>query len=117
VLAVRVGEGLRGRVPEPVVGLVLSQGQRLRILLANLTPAPQRVVVRGLVGEGRVHTLDARNAEQAMIAPEAFRAGAEERLPVVEGELTLRLLPYAVAWVDADAPERGLGVKRGAPGA
>jgi hypothetical protein len=96
------------RILEPVVGLALRQAHRLRVMLANLTPTPQRVMVRGLAGEGRVYILDACNAEQAMTAPEVFRAGEGERLRASEGGWALRLLPYAVVWIDADAPGAGV---------
>jgi replication-associated recombination protein RarA len=68
--------------------------------VANLTPAPQRVVVTGL-DDGPVsrRTLDVASADQAMADPEAFRV-AREAAAVTEGRLTLDLAPYAVARLD-----------------
>ncbi len=95
----------RERVPAPVEALALRRGQCQRMLLANVTPVPQRVMVRGLVGECRVRALDERNAARAMTAPELFRTDQRKRLRASQNGLELTLWPYAVACVDADVPE------------
>lgn len=83
-----------------VDGLALHLPGRLRLLLANLTPEPQQVVVEGLPGLVQVRALDETNAEQAMQAPEEFRSSAGESFATTNGQLTLTLRPYAVARVD-----------------
>ncbi|NLG51490.1 MAG: hypothetical protein GX552_15410 [Chloroflexi bacterium] len=86
--------------PLTVEGLVLQQGERRRVLLANLTPMPQRVMVRDLPAVVRVRMLDDTNAQQAMCAPAVYRAWAGNVAQPVDGVLTLDLRPYAVARLD-----------------
>jgi hypothetical protein len=83
-----------------VDGLVLRRDGRTRVLLANLTPEPQQVTLQNLGGSVRVRCLDETNAQEAMAAPEAFRAEAGEVLQTTEGRLEIRLLPYAIARMD-----------------
>jgi hypothetical protein len=93
------GEVLPTRSSQPlqVDGLALRQENRLRVVLANLSPEPQQVLVQNLGQQVRVRTLDETNAEEAMQNPEAFRAQAGELVPTSAGTLSLRLRPYAIA--------------------
>ena len=83
-------------------GLAIRTGERTRVLLASLSPAPQRVTLRGLRGPVRTRSLDETTAPRAMEAPEAFRSepwsGQE-----LDGDsnLAITLLPYAVVTIDA----------------
>jgi hypothetical protein len=102
-----VGEFAGGEVvpissgePLQVEGFALRKGKRTRVLLANMRPEARRVTAELPAGEARVRTLDERSAEEAMRAPEAFRAREGELLAVKGGRLELALLPYAVARVD-----------------
>jgi hypothetical protein len=83
--------------------LVLEQGGRRRVLVANYTAEPQRVRLNGLTGPARLRSLDEATALDAMTAPAAFRAAST---PVTAGPdgLTLTLRPYAVVTVDEDTP-------------
>jgi hypothetical protein len=89
------------QIPAPVEALALHQGHRLGILLANLMPAVQHVIVRGLQGPVKVRYLDERNAERAMIAPEAFQTAKGEQLDASREGIGLRLLPYAGVRIDS----------------
>jgi len=97
------GAALPGRSSEPlaVEGLALRRADRLRVLLANLTDAPQTAQARGLPAEVEVRALDASNAEVAMRAPEAYRSSPGAVRRTEAGSLTLTLPPYAVARIDA----------------
>jgi len=102
-----VGEFREARVlpsassdPLTVEGLVLQQGERRRVLLCNLTPTSQRVIVRDLPAVVRVRSLDETNAQQAMREPVVYRAWPGKVAHPVDGVLTLDLRPYAVARLD-----------------
>ena len=84
-----------------VIGIAVRRDGRTRVLLANLSPEPQQVTVQNLGGSVRVRRIDETNAQEAMTAPEAFRAEAGEVLQTTEGRLEIRLLPYAVVRVDS----------------
>jgi hypothetical protein len=102
-----VGEFVGGDVigalssdPLRIDGLALQKEGRVRLIVANLTNAPQVVTVE-CPGTGvDVKGLDETNAEEAMQSPRAYRRNPGLRLAVTGGMLTLSLLPYAVARVD-----------------
>ena len=85
-----------------VDGLALRQAGRMRIIVANTSPAPQHVKVKGLSGRVRVRLLDETSAEQAMGAPEEFRARPGQVQKARSRALELDLLPYAVARIDTE---------------
>jgi hypothetical protein len=87
--------------PLSVEGLILRQGERQRVLLANVTDTPQQVAVAGLPAGVQVRLLDETNAEQAMQAPEEWRGEGSANYATVAGVLTLELRPYAVARIDS----------------
>jgi hypothetical protein len=84
-----------------VDGLAVRKDGRTRVLLANLSPEPQHVTVTNLSQHVRVRHLDETNAEDAMRAPEEFRAQAGELRETTSGALELSLPPYAVARIDS----------------
>ena len=84
-----------------VDGLALHKDGKMRLLLANLTDKAQTVTVQGLGLRVRARWLDETNAEEAMRAPEQFRAVPGETLPTDGGVLRLAMRPYAVARIDA----------------
>jgi len=90
--------------PLKVDGLILRQGHRTRILLANFSAEPQtvRVTDPDLSQSVRVKYLDETNAELAMVSPESFRAEAGQIVQLKEAALELRLRPYALARLDAE---------------
>jgi hypothetical protein len=103
-----VGEFAGGQVvptsssdPLRVDGLAVRRDSRTRVILANLSPEPQRVTVQGLEQEVHVHHLDETNAEAAMTSPKEFRARPGQRVETKAGVLELDLLPYAIARIDA----------------
>lgn len=85
-----------------VDGLALSKDDKSCILIANLSPQPQQVMLSNLSEHVRVRYLDERNAEEAMRDPESFRARPGERLDSQGGELRVDLFPYALARIDQD---------------
>ncbi len=87
----------RSSQPLQVDGLALRHEGRLRVMLANLSPEPQQVLVQNLGRQVRVRTMDETNAAEAMQNPEAFRAQAGELVQTSEGNLALRLRPFAIA--------------------
>jgi hypothetical protein len=50
----------------------------------------------------QVKYLDEINAELAMVSPESFRAEAGQIVQLKEGELELRLRPFALARIDSE---------------
>jgi hypothetical protein len=86
--------------PLAAEALVLRRGERLLVLLANVSPDAQHVTVQG-AGEraGTIRVLDEESASGAMTDPAAFRSSA----PPIEasgGRLELDLRPYAVARIE-----------------
>ncbi len=84
-------------------GLALRDGDRLRVLLANMTAEPQTVRVPGWAGAVRATVLDAGNALHAMQQPEAYRAAAPTVVETDGGSLSLALAPYGIARLDGRA--------------
>lgn len=101
--AVRLAAALSSS-PEKVVGFAMRRAGNVRLLVANLTPDAQRIVVPDLPATVRWKTLDETNAEEAMLAPEIYRERPGTEWARDDGShepLTLELLPYAVARIDA----------------
>lgn len=90
--------------PIAVEGLALRRGDRTRLLLANLSAEPRRVLVRidgTTIRTGAIRMLDERSFGRAAHEGEAFRGAAPLQLePGADGALTLDLLPHAVATAD-----------------
>jgi hypothetical protein len=80
------------------IGLAVRADGRTALLLANVTPYPQEVVVGPLEGQVALRRLDAATAAEAGSAPDRFRASSEAA--EASGELALRLEPYEVVRVD-----------------
>jgi len=96
VLAVDASDGLL------VTGLAVEVDGMFGVLVANVTPEPQRVRLTGLPGlTARVRVLDEASAMTALTDPASFRAWAGGEISVRDGELWLALGPYAVARVVA----------------
>jgi len=97
------GEVLAGRPSDALAvdGIALRKDDRLRVLIANMTAAPQIVEVLGLLGRIDLGLLDASVAEEAMRAPEAFRARPDAKLEAAASGLEIELPPYAVARLDS----------------
>jgi hypothetical protein len=90
----------RSSRPLAVEALLLRAGNVLRVLAANLTPAPQRAVLRGLPeGEASTRVMDEHTAVEAGDYPQSFRGRTEQR-SVSDGALELSLRPYAVVRID-----------------
>jgi hypothetical protein len=88
-----------------VDGLLLRQGHRQRLMLANLTSSIQQVVVKGLDGVYRARTLDETTALAAMREPTAYRAYFDSIRTDGDGTLHLELRPYAVLTLDSEGVE------------
>jgi D-apionolactonase len=97
------GEVVATRVSQPLTVAVLASEKsgRRRILLANLTPNPQEIVLRGLNGEFRLRQLNESNVERAIQAPAEFLSNRGDAVPSDGARSTLSLLPYAIAILDA----------------
>jgi hypothetical protein len=85
--------------PLRVVGLAVRDGERAHLLVANLTPHVQDVVVEGLAGVPTLRRLNAASADQALFEPERFRTGGEPQAGA-DG-LRLALEPYETVRIDA----------------
>lgn len=83
-----------------VDGLVLSKGDRTRVLIANLTGQPQTVGIENVGTAAQVLFLDETTFSEATRFPAAFRARVGAAISTVDRMLTLSLLPYAVVRVD-----------------
>jgi hypothetical protein len=83
-----------------VEGMALRKAEHTRLLLANLSPETQQVVIEGLAEQVTVAVLDETNVVEAMTAPETFRQQPGQAAPAPGGLLALNLAPYAFARVD-----------------
>ncbi|MFO1540416.1 MAG: hypothetical protein ACKOTZ_08210, partial [Chloroflexota bacterium] len=98
----KAGEVRRTRSsrPETLGGFAVETDAGLGLVVANLSGAPIRARVTGLPeGRAEVRVLDEASAPRAIDAPHGFRSAPPRPEPVVDGELVLGLLPYAVARV------------------
>jgi hypothetical protein len=81
------------------VGFVTrSEDGAMRLLVANVTPVEQDVVVSPLDGEVRLRRLNESTAAEAGANPSAFRRRSESA--TAGGELALTLQPYEVVRID-----------------
>jgi hypothetical protein len=88
--------------PLSVNGLAVRQGDKLHVLVANMTCASQQLEVGPLETPKVVlRELDDRHVWESMVQPEQFRASRHEAA-VHAGSLHLTLAPYAVVRIDAD---------------
>jgi D-apionolactonase len=91
--------------PPELAALALRTADRLRILIANLTPAPLRVVldpVRAV--EIGIRMLDETTALEALADPLAYRDRSATPLTPSELAAPLELAPFAVARLDGRVP-------------
>lgn len=79
---------------------LLDAQNRKRVLAANLLPETQEIKIKTGTCEARVKHLNADTAEEAMRAPEKFRAETGETVASVSGKIELTLAPYEVACVN-----------------
>jgi D-apionolactonase len=87
--------------PAEVVALVLRGASSVRVLVANLTPAPVSATVGPFpANEVWIRTLDEDSAWEAMADPRSFRAQAGRRHPLADRVARLELAPFAVARLD-----------------
>jgi hypothetical protein len=83
-----------------VTALALFEGERRRVVIANLTGKVQALSMRTQAARARAKVLDETNAEQAMREPEDYLSQDSTELDCRSGELKLVLKPYALAWLD-----------------
>ncbi len=88
--------------PLSIVGLALRQGERTRLLVANLTAEERSVRIDGLARPARLKYLDETNAARAMTSPASFRAEPGDPVSSPGGAIELALRPYAVARLDRE---------------
>lgn len=88
--------------PLEITGLALERDGAKRILLANLGEESRRVRISGVGGPAAIRVLDERSAEKAMTAARRWRSQPGERIEGGASELTLELLPFAVACIDTN---------------
>jgi hypothetical protein len=81
--------------PHIVEGLSICEGNRLCVLVANLTDKAQDVKIKGLPDTVEQRFLDETNALQAMKEPLAFRSEGQI-MDTDDGELSVRLNPFAI---------------------
>jgi hypothetical protein len=87
--------------PLAALGMAVRNGDSLRLLLANLTPTPQQVVVGPLEGETvSLRRLNTESAPLAISDPQGFRS-AGETMRAAGGQLTVALSPYETVRIDA----------------
>lgn len=86
--------------PLRIQGLAFSDGGRLRMLIANLTPEEQDCAIKGVGGNGaQVRTLEANTFSHATAQPLQFRSQLSWT-PLTGSTLTLTLAPYSVTRID-----------------
>jgi hypothetical protein len=96
------GAVLPTRSSEPLVAeaLAVRHGNRMHVILANLTAQPQQVTVGPIAAKQvQARVLDETTVRTARSEPESFRASGTRR-PVEGGRVVLQLAPYAIARLD-----------------
>jgi hypothetical protein len=91
--------GVEASHPLEVVALAVEDGDGRHALVANVTPEPQRVLVRGLGAAVRARVLDEATAQWALAEPGTFRAMPVSPIVGDDG-VWLALGPFAVARLD-----------------
>lgn len=87
--------------PLRVVVLACRDTAGRHVLVANVTPEPQRVVIDGLTGPARVRMLDEATAPLAVVDPERYRSAATAALTEdPAGRWLVGLGPFAIARID-----------------
>lgn len=82
-----------------VESFAMHKNGKTRVLLSNLTPESQRVVLHNVEGQVRVRQLDEVNAIDAMCLAEEYRNNAGETQEVTQF-LELFLRPFATVRID-----------------
>jgi hypothetical protein len=82
-----------------VESLALRNGDRMRLLLANMTDQPQLAQVKISAKKVSLKRLNAQNAAQARKNPEAFRSALGEKSALI-GELLIELAPSEIVEMD-----------------
>ena len=85
------------------IGLAVREDGVTRLLVANVTPIEQDVVISPLDGEVRLRRLDESAAAEAGANPTAFRGNSEPA--AATGGLALTLRPYEVVRIDPDSDD------------
>jgi hypothetical protein len=83
-----------------VEAMALSQGDAVRVLLANMTHEAQTVRVIHAGSAPRLRVLEDTNAEDAMCSPEAWRASEDATCEPTGEHVEVTLPPYALARLD-----------------
>ncbi|MCY7303365.1 MAG: hypothetical protein LH654_10120 [Thermoleophilia bacterium] len=78
---------------------VRTEDGAIRVLIANLTPGDQDVVLSPLAGEVQLRRLSESTATEAGVDPRGFR-GRFERAAPVDGRLAVTLWPYELVRID-----------------
>jgi D-apionolactonase len=95
--------GSRSDRPAELSALALTSGQRRRVLVANLTPAPVKVEIGPLAaGAVSVRMLDEITGGEALRHPLAYRSRAEHAVHDGDQDVSLDLAPFAVARLDGE---------------
>ena len=89
--------------PLRVDGLTLLKDRRCRLLLANFSAIPQKVVV-SLAGltQATLFVMDRSNVSAAMSRPEEFRAAPGRKVTATAGQVELELAAEGIARLDAE---------------
>jgi hypothetical protein len=82
--------------PHILDGLAIFQGNRLCVLIANLTSEAQVVRIQNLPEIVEYKVLDETNALKAMCEPLAFRSEVGQTMDTDNGELIVSLNPFAI---------------------
>ncbi|MGH7944018.1 MAG: hypothetical protein ACREF9_03280, partial [Opitutaceae bacterium] len=91
--------------PRTVATLLLVSGRKIRLLVANLTPAPREVNLAGLPsGRWTVRSLDLNSVRAATAEPAAWRDQPGIALPAATPPATLLLEPFAFVNLTFHAP-------------
>ena len=86
--------------PQSVAGLVVFNGNRLRVLMANLTARLLSIELSGLHGLGSLHVCDETNLNEIILAPEIFLSSLGITQQVDANGCEINLKPFCLAWLD-----------------
>lgn len=94
--------GSQSSAPLAIESLVMSRGDQVRILLANMRCERQRVLVQTgeAIKQATIRALDQTNAEQAMRDPHSFRAESPRTVEIHGGCLEISMGAYGATRLD-----------------
>jgi hypothetical protein len=92
----------RSSQPDQVSVVAARNGNKSGLIVANLSPQPQRISLPTLPGHATITILDEHSIAEACKHPETFRVFWNKQGSIGGAETRVELLPFALAFVRVD---------------